>query len=203
MRVRSWFLPEEPDVVGLLREQIAITLEGLGAFAEWAHGDPAAAERVRAAKPRGEEKKRELMDTLRAAFVVPLEPEDVFTLSRGIDRVLDDVVDLISESEVLARAPDEGLGEMADLMGEAVRGLDRAIGRLGQDGDTATSDAEAVIEIVDKLGDAYYRGMAGLLDVEDRGARIARRELYRRSSRIGDEIADIAERVMYAVVKQS
>ena len=31
----------------------------------------------------------------------------------------------------------------------------------------------------------------------------ARRELYRRSSRIGDAVVDVAERVVYAVVKRS
>jgi uncharacterized protein Yka (UPF0111/DUF47 family) len=203
MKVSKWFLPEEPDVVGLLRGQIEITLEGLDAFAEWAGGDDDAIPAVRAAEPRGDDKKRELLEALRAAFVVPLEPEDVFTLSRGIDRVLDDAVDLIAEAQVLARPPDAGIAEMAGVMGEAMRRLDAAIAQLGRDGDGATTDAEAVIVIVKRLEDAYYRGMAALLHEEDRGARIARRELYRRCSQIGDVIVDVAERVMYAVVKQT
>lgn len=33
--------------------------------------------------------------------------------------------------------------------------------------------------------------------------RIARRELYRRCSRIGETVVDVAERVIYAVMKQS
>ena len=33
--------------------------------------------------------------------------------------------------------------------------------------------------------------------------RIARRELYRRCSRIGDMVIDVAERVAYSVVKES
>jgi hypothetical protein len=45
--------------------------------------------------------------------------------------------------------------------------------------------------------------MVGLLGVEDRTERITRRELYRRSSRIGEAVVDVAERVVYAVVKQS
>jgi hypothetical protein len=45
--------------------------------------------------------------------------------------------------------------------------------------------------------------MGGLLDVEDRSERIARRELYRRCARIGETVVEVAERVVYAVVKQS
>ena len=37
---QRWFLPETPDVLGLLRGQLAVTIEGLDAFAAWAGGDP-------------------------------------------------------------------------------------------------------------------------------------------------------------------
>jgi hypothetical protein len=50
---------------------------------------------------------------------------------------------------------------------------------------------------------AYYRAMAVSLAVEDRSERIARREIYRRCTRIGEVVIDVAERVVYAVVKQS
>jgi hypothetical protein len=33
--------------------------------------------------------------------------------------------------------------------------------------------------------------------------RISRRELYRRCARIGETVVDVAERVIYAVVKES
>jgi len=73
-RRRRWFLPETPDVLGLLRSQVAVTLEGLDAFGAWAAGDAAAAEQVRDAEHRGDAAKRELLTALRAAFVTPLEP---------------------------------------------------------------------------------------------------------------------------------
>jgi hypothetical protein len=50
---------------------------------------------------------------------------------------------------------------------------------------------------------AYYRGMANLLEVTDMRERIARRELYRRCSRIGEVVIDVAERVVYSTVKES
>ena len=47
MKSRHWFLPETPDVLGKLNEQIAITVEGMDALVAWAHGDPAAVQRLR------------------------------------------------------------------------------------------------------------------------------------------------------------
>jgi hypothetical protein len=45
--------------------------------------------------------------------------------------------------------------------------------------------------------------MVGLLGVTDRTERITRRELYRRASRIGEAVVDVAERVVCAVLKES
>ena len=203
MRYRRWFLPEEPDIVGLLRRQVEVTTEGVDAFTSWAEGDPGAARLAREAEPRGDAAKRELLNALRAAFVTRLEPEDAFALSRGIDWILNYVVDLVDEAEVMACEPDAGIAEIAGLLGEAVRHIDDAIAHLDAGGDHATEAADAAIEAERRLEQAYYRGMAALLDVEDMRERISRRELYRRCSRIGQVVVDVAERVVYAVVKQS
>ena len=158
---------------------------------------------MRDAEHRGDAAKRELLSALRAAFVTPLEPEDVFTLSRGVDWILDYTRDLVSESEVMACAPDAVIAEMAGLLGEAVRDIDQALAHLGSDEDAATEAADAAIQAERRLEHAYYKGMGALLGLENRSERIARRELYRRCARIGEMVIDVAERVVYAVVKQS
>ena len=203
MKVRRWFLPETPDVLGLLRSQLAVTIEAIDQFAAWAAGNEGAAQAVRDAEPRGDAAKRRLMSTLRTAFVTPLEPEDVFALSRGIDWILNYAADLVNESEALACPPDSRMADMTVLLGEAVRHIDRAIARLDADGDEATEAADAAIRAERRMEYVYYRGMAALLEVDERAERIARRELYRRCSRIGEIVIDVAERVVYAVMKQS
>jgi uncharacterized protein Yka (UPF0111/DUF47 family) len=203
MMPHHWFLPDTPDVLGLLRAQVAITIEGLDAFAAWAGGDAAAADAVRDAEHRGDVAKRELVDALRAAFVTPLEPEDLFALSRGIDRILSSSREVIAEADVLAVGPDGEVAEMAQLIGRGVRWLDQAIAQLGAEGGRVTAAADEAIATEKALDQVYYRGMAALLEADERSARIAGRELYRRCARIGDLVVEVAERVIYAVVKQS
>lgn len=203
MTRRRWFLPDTPDVLGLLRSQLAVTMEGLDAFGTWAAGDSAAAEGVRDAERRGDAAKRELLNALKQAFVTPMEPEDVFALSRGVDRLLNYARDLINESDAMACPPDARIAEMAALVRGALRQIDVAVGCLGTDADQATEAADAAITEERRLEHAYYEGMAALLEVEDRNERIARRELYRSCSRLGETVVDIAERVVYAVMKQS
>lgn len=203
MSRRRWFLPDTPDVLGELRRQVAVTLDGLDAFETWARGDAAAAERVREAEQRGDVAKRVLLETLRAAFVLPLEPEDLFTLSTGIDRILNYAKELVSESEVLDSPPGAVIAEMAAQLRAAVGHIDEALAKLGTDDDAATAAADAATGAEQRLERAYYEGMATLLDVQDRSERIARRELYRRALRIGEVVIDVADRVVYAIVKQS
>lgn len=203
MRARGWFLPESPDVLGLLRRQLAVTIEGVEAFAAWAGGDEDAAGAVREVEHRGDAAKWELLGTLREAFVTPLEPEDVFALSRGIDWILDYARDLINESDAMESRPDAEIAEMAGLLVEAMRHLDGALAALGSSGEDATEAARATIKTERRMEHAYYRAMAASLEIDDRSERIARRELYRRCSRIGEVVIDVAERVVYAVVKQS
>jgi uncharacterized protein Yka (UPF0111/DUF47 family) len=202
-RATNWFLPEEPDVVGQLRAQLAITADTLAACLRWAQGDPAAAAEAKANEARARESKMQLMRAIREAFVLPIEPEDAFALSRGIDWILNLTGDLIAEAEALGAEPDAGIAEMVGLMGEAVAQLDEAISHLNNNTDLGIAAAEEAIEIERRTSDAYYRRMAELLGVEDRHARISHRELYRRCFRISELIGEVAERVMYAVVKQS
>lgn len=203
MRRGRWFLPDTPDVLGMLGSQLSVTNEALRALAAWAGGDAGAARTVREAEPRGDAAKRALLESLRDSFVTPIEPEDLFTLSRSIDWILDHSRDLIEESEAMQVPPDSGIAEMAGWLSEAGTHLERAIAMLGEDGDAATAAADAAIKSERRLEHAYFQGMAGLLEVADQRVRISQRELYRRCLRIGETVIDVGERIVYAVVKQS
>jgi uncharacterized protein Yka (UPF0111/DUF47 family) len=202
VRRQRWFLPESPDVLGLLGRQVAVTAEGMDAFATWAAGEAGAADTVRAREHAADAVKREVLDALRAAFVLPLEPEDVFAISSGVDWMLNHAKDTIDEAEVMACQPDAALAEMAGLLAEAAHHLHEAIGKFGTDAD-ATQPAEAAIKAERNHERAYRAGMAALLELDDLRDVIARRELYRRCSRIGEEAVGVAERVIYAVVKEA
>jgi uncharacterized protein Yka (UPF0111/DUF47 family) len=197
-----WFLPETPDVLGLLRVQLAVTIEAMDAFARWADGESAAERAVRDGEHHADAAKRELYLALRSAFITPLEPEDLFALSNGIDRIVNQAKDTVRESEVMACRPDAPLAAMAELLCEAIRALDAAVAGLGGTGDT-TASAEAAIKVSRRIERVYRRSMGELLSLDDIHEITARRELYRRGARIADAVVEVAERVLYAVVKEA
>ena len=202
MSTKHWFLPHDVDLLGMLREQTAITVEGMHALATWAGGESKAADTVRACEHRADDAKRALWRALRDAFSPPIDAEDLFTLSADLDEVLNGAKDLVREMEVIGMVPDGPMHEMATLLAEATVHLGDAFAALRTDGD-ATDCADAAIKAQRRVERTYRSAMSALLDVSELREVIGRREAYRRMSRLGDRVHRVAERVWYAVVKEA
>ena len=202
MKVQRWFLPDTPDVLSMLSRQLDVTREGVDALVAWARGAEEQATAIRALEHRGDEHKRELEEALTTAFTTPIEPEDLYTLSRGIDWILNQSKDLIRESEVMECPPDEHLAKMCEALAESVHLLCEAVELYGTKRDGATEKANEALRAERRIEKVYREAMAELLAQDDLREVMARRELYRRLSRIGEVVVDVAERVWYAVVRE-
>jgi uncharacterized protein Yka (UPF0111/DUF47 family) len=204
-----WFLPETIDVIGMLRAQAAVTVEGLDALTAWtdSRGDPADADRVRAAEHQADDRKRALRKALTESFTTPLDAEDLYTMSERLDAVMNGAKDAVRESEVMGVEPDAHAGAMAKLLTEGVRHLDEAFAELAKGGPgaegPATAAADAAIKTQRRLEHAYRAAASSLAEVEDLREVIGRQELYRRLSHVSDRLVEVAERVWYATVKES
>ena len=202
-----WFLPETPDLIGMLRNQAEVTGQGLRAFASWAAGDAARADDVRQAEHQCDQLRRELADAVSRAFTTPLEPEDLFQLSRDLDKVINGAKDTVRESEAMAFPPARALAEMAALLVEGVEHLQRAFASLDGRGikldESATAAADDAVKSQRRLERIYRQATGDLVQATDVGFVVASRELYRRVSTISDDIVLVADRIWYAQVKES
>ncbi|HXJ62644.1 MAG TPA: DUF47 family protein [Actinomycetota bacterium] len=203
---RTWFLPETPDVLGMLCEQAVVTSEGLRALAEWGAGDERGAEIVRAHEHLADEHKRKLRKALTEAFTTPLDAEDLYVMSERLDAVMNGAKDAVREAEVMALQPDEAVAKMASLLAEGVEHLGEAF-RCLRDGkhddrSAATDAADAAVSTQRRLEKVYRNAMSALIGVDDLREVMARRELYRRFSRISEIMVEAADRVWYATVKE-
>ena len=199
-----WFLPQSADVLGMLSEQAAITVDGMEALVAWADGDATAAERLRKSEHQADERKRELRAALTEAFSTPLEPEDIFELSRGLDEVLNNAKNVVGEAEAMQTAPNAAIAKMAAELADGTRRLAEAFTMVerGDRGD-ATAVADRAVKDQRNLEHTYRAAMSALIEVADVREIAARRELYRRLARTGDELIRVAERVWYSVLKES
>lgn len=206
-RGTRWFLPESPDVIGMLQAQAGLTTQGMEAFASWAAGDTARADDVRRAEHECDDVRRKLVDTVSQAFTTPLEPEDLFQLSRDLDRVINGAKDAVRESEAMAFPPDAAVADMAALLAEGVGYLQEAFNSLDGRGlkfvASATAAADAAVKSQRNLERIYRQATGDLIQAADVRFIVASRELYRRISNISDDIVSVADRVWYSQVKES
>lgn len=204
---RRWFLPDTPDVLGMLRSQVRITIEGVGALERWAAGDASASDDVRRCEHEADDAKRALRLALRDSFTTPIDGEDIYTLSERLDALLNGAKDLVREAEVMETTPDAAMGTMSSEIASGIGHMARALEVLGShDHDSsqqATDAADAGIKQARKLEHTYRAAMSATLDMSDVRELAARRELYRRFTNLGDLLAQIGDRVWYAVIKES
>lgn len=204
---RRWFLPDTPDVIGMLRSQVEITAQGIDAFAAWAAGDIYRANDVREAEHECDQVRRQLVDAVSEAFTTPLQPEDLFQLSRDLDKVINGAKDAVRESEAMAFPPDQATADMAVLLAEGVGHLKTAFNSLGrrriEAAVSATEAADAAVKSQRKLERIYRKATGDLLQVTDIRVVVASREFYRRASVISDDIVSVADRIWYSRVKES
>lgn len=196
-----WFLPDAPDVLGLLRVQADVTQEGIDAFARWAHGDEAASDVVRDAEHRADSAKYALVAAVREAFTTPMEPEDLFEVSRDLDEVLNGAKNTVREAMALGVPTNGQMGKLADLIAEGTGHLRSALYAFGEDEEAANASAAAAVKSQRDLERAYRRAMTKLLESDELRIVVGRQELYRRVTKISEGIIGVADRVMYATVK--
>jgi hypothetical protein len=188
----------------MLRRQSATTIEGIDALAAWAGGEEREAAHLRGLEHRADSQKRELREALSVAFSTPLEPEDIFELSRGLDEILNSAKNIVGEAEAMSTPPDPATAAMAARLAVATRNLGEGLERFAEgDREGATALADRAVKEQRNLQHTYREAMSALIENEDLREVAARRELYRRLARCGDELVGVAERVWYSVLKES
>ena len=127
----------------------------------------------------------------------------MFELSRGLDEVLDGAKNVVGEAEAMGTGPDAATAEMARELAAGTRRLTEALALIeGEDRERATALADEAVKDQRHLQHTYRAAMSALIEVEDPRELAARRELYRRLARTGDELVRVAERVWYSVLKE-
>lgn len=202
-RRRRWFLPENPDVLGMLTEQSSLTAVAARELAAWAKGEAADGERLRELEHEADACKRRLRRALSEAFTTPLDPEDIFELSRGLDEIVNDAKNLVREAVAMSTPPDPAMATMARELASGTTRLDEALRAFAAGRrDIATEIADHAVKEQRHLQHAYREAMSALVENDDLREVTARRELYRRFARAGDELEMVAERIWYSVLKE-
>ena len=150
-------------------------------------------------------RKRDLLTLVRDSFTTPLDPEDLFELSRGLDEVINGAKNTVREAEALGDAAERPDGrDVRPARRRRRAAWARRSTALGDDPATADAEAAAAVKTQRNLERTYRRAMAKLVEKDDMREVVGRQELYRRADRASrTNIVHVADRVMYATVKES
>ncbi len=200
------FAKRENVFLKLLRQQASLTLEGLEALkAFMASQDPAASDLLNAKEKEADEARRILIDELNKTFVTPFDREDIFSLSRTIDDVLDYAYSTVSEMEILKVEPTSFMVRMSSLLRDAAYELVMAVDRLQDHPAVANDHCQRAKALENRVEDVYREAIADLFsgaeDIQHVVKMLKLREVYRHLSNASDRGDEAANVIADIVVK--
>lgn len=192
--------------IKLIQDQAALTLAGLDALkAYMTTQDPAAAEMLVAKEKEADEARRILIYELNKTFITPFDREDIFSLSRTIDDVLDYAYSTLIEMQVLKVEPTSYMVRIASLLRDAAFELKMAVDRLEDHTGVANDHAQRAKALENKVEDIYREALADLFggaeDISHVIKMLKLREVYRHMSNAADHGDEAANVIADIVVK--
>lgn len=199
----------KPDrFIELLIQQAEVTVQGMEGLVAYMQDHPDdAANQVRKTEKEADEVRRILVDELNHTFVTPLDREDIFTLSRTIDDMLDYAYSTVDEMEILHVGPNPYLQRMASLLRDAAEEIRMAMLRLKDHPNVANDHAVRAKALENRMEGVYREAIAALFqgpqDVEHIVQMLKLREIYRHLSNAadrGDEAANVISDVVVKII---
>jgi predicted phosphate transport protein (TIGR00153 family) len=192
--------------IKLIHDQAALTLEGLEALkAYMADQDPVAAATLVSKEKEADEARRILIYELNRTFVTPFDREDIFTLSRTIDDVLDYAYSTLTEMQVLKVEPTVFMQTMASLLRDAAYELLMAVNCFEDHTGLASEHAQRAKALENRVEDVYREALADLFsgaeDLKHVVKMMKLREVYRHLSNASDRGDEAANVIADIVVK--
>ncbi len=209
MSFRDLFKPKTNKFLQLLIEQTDITVKGLEQLKVYLEKrDPSVAKQISLLEKEADEVRRVLIEELMRTFVTPLDREDIFSLSREIDDILDYANTTVDEMEILDVSPTTYMRRMASLLYDASRELNLAVHRLNEKHFKVASDhVQRAKALENRVESVYREALADLFSSKKEDMKhilkiLKAREIYRHLSNAADRedgaanvIADIIMKV--------
>jgi predicted phosphate transport protein (TIGR00153 family) len=194
--------------IKLIHDQAALTLEGMEALKAYMENlDGKAAATLAEKEKEADEARRILIDELNHTFVTPFDREDIFSLSRAIDDVLDYAYSTVDEMEILRVEPTPFMQRMASLLKDAAYELLMAVNRLEEHAGVAGDHAQRAKALENRVENVYREALADLFctakDIEDVVRMLKLREVYRHLSNAADRGDEAANVIADIVVKMA
>jgi len=186
-------MKRKPDrFVVMLNNQAKKTVEGLSVLNDYlSEKDSEKAKSLSAIEKEADEMRRILVEDLMKTFITPFDREDIFTLSREIDDILDYANSTVDEMEILNVSSTPHMRQMASLLSDAAKEIQLAVDRLEDIHFSVASDhAQRAKALENRVETVYREALAELFkdaaDLQSVLKILKVREIYRHLSNAAD-----------------
>ncbi len=203
--MRTYFKKRQSIFIKLIHDQAALTLQGLEALKAYMADDTTASERLETSEKEADEARRILISELNKTFVTPFDREDIFSLSRTIDDVLDYAYSTVTEMQILRVRPTAFMQRIAALLRDAAFELLMAVDRLELHPEVANEHAQRAKTLENRVEEVYREALADLFSGAEEIKQVVKmlksREVYRHLSNAADRGDEAANVIANIVVK--
>lgn len=192
----------------LIAQQASLAVEGLALLCKYVETqNPEVAEQLSLKEKEADEVRRILIDELNHTFITPFDREDIFTLSRTIDDVLDYAYSTVDEMEILKVKPTKYIQRIASLLKDAAYEIQQGVLRLENHPGVATEHAQRAKALENRVEQVYREAIAKLFsgpeNIEHVVEMLKMREVYRHLSNAADRGDEAANVIADIVVKRT
>lgn len=198
----KFFLPKKVNFYKMLFEQACKTEEGIKALLDYVNtGDSIYANLVKEIEETADLKRRVLLDELDKTFITPIEREDIYTLSKAIDDIIDYGESTVEEMEVFKLEPNEELSEIVEIMLEVAKSICFAVKYLENNRSISNEYAVKAKSLENQVERLYRNSLAKLFENEDIKYVLKMREIYRHLSNCADKGDLAADVIGHIIIK--
>jgi uncharacterized protein Yka (UPF0111/DUF47 family) len=171
--------PLEHDFLQMLLDQAVQTQAGVEAFVAWLETDCSGPpDEVRRIERDLDRMRYELEETLIDAFSTPFDREELYSLSRQMDYILNFSTETAREMHAFGVRPDRTIDRMSLLLLEGTRTVVRAVSVMTSDEERVRESIREGRAALHRIEDAYIDGLAELFRGSDSMEALRRREIY-------------------------
>jgi len=199
--VFDFIFPREYDFEGMLADQAEQTLEGVQILVRWLHStlleEPALLERI---EDEVDEMRHDMEDKLISSFSTPFDRQDIYSLSRQMDYILNFSEETAREMYAFGVSPDTPILDMAEALLRGTRCMTRGVKIMNVDTKKAEGEIREARRAMREIEEIYITSMAELLHTDDAMNALRKREIYHHLRDAGRALRNTMDILHTAVV---
>jgi hypothetical protein len=197
----SSIFPREYDFEGMLARQADMTVAGVQVLVSWLKACPLCNPRdLEQIENEVDQMRHDMENKLIKSFSTPFDRQDIYSISRQMDYILNVSKETAKEMYAFNVTPDKPIIDMAETLLDGTRCIATGIKSIGVDKNAVEIEIRHAREAYNTFEEIYIAGMAELLKTNDAMHAIRVQEIYHHMRYAGRAMRETLDILHNAVI---